>query len=62
MLCREYENLSHFQKVTMVGEMVHLMQIDSYTFNAFEELRQIGKMKGLLDDVKILPEQKETSF
>lgn len=59
MICDKYNALSHREKTEMVGLIVHAIQSDEHLFTIGEEIIRMAKMKGLFDDVKILPDQNE---
>ena len=60
MICPEYDNLSHPEKVKLIGELVHAIQNDSDCFKAGRELLLLAEGKGLLDNVTILPTNTNT--
>lgn len=60
MICEEYSNLNAVEKVMFIGQLVHIVQSDSNLFNNALKIIEIGKIRGLLDDVKILPNEELT--
>lgn len=56
MICPEYDNLSHPEKVKLIGEIVHAIQNDSVCFAAAQSVISLAEARGLLDNVTILPE------
>lgn len=55
MLCENFENLSHYEKITYIGELLHACQSDNYFFKLGEDIIKSAKDVGLFDGVKILP-------
>lgn len=55
MLCKKYSDLSHFEKVVYVGELLHSCQCDDELFELGGKLIEIAKAKGLMRGVVILP-------
>lgn len=55
-LCDKFNNLSHFEKITIIGEIVHAIQSDDEMFTMGEQLLKKAKRKGVLDGITILPE------
>lgn len=56
MLCENFENLSHYEKITYIGELLHACQSDNYFFKLGEDIIKSAKDVGLFDGVKILPQ------
>lgn len=56
MTCEKYQELSATEKTVMVGRIVHAMQSDNELFDYAVDLIKIAEMRGLFDNVKILPE------
>lgn len=59
MICKEYKDLSHLEKVTFIGTLVHAVQSDSKLFEMAQGLIEIAKTKGLFDTVTIMPDNNE---
>lgn len=57
MLCKNYDSLSHFEKVIFIGELIHACQFDDEMFEIGKNLIEKAKNKGTLDGVVILPER-----
>jgi hypothetical protein len=57
MLCENYNNLSHYDKMKYIGELLHACQSDNYFFSIGENIIQSAKDSGLFEGVIILPEQ-----
>ena len=56
MLCDEYTKLSHFEKITFIGQLVHAVQSDEGMFKLGQSLIEVARLKGVMDNVTILPE------
>lgn len=59
MICPEYNDLSHIEKVTFIGALVHAVQSDSKLFEMAQGLIEIAKAKGIFDTVTIMPDNNE---
>ena len=59
MLCKNYDELSHVQKIVYIGELIHACQSDDHFFNLGEMIIESAKNNGTLDGVVILPENNE---
>lgn len=57
MLCENFNNLSHYDKIKYIGELLHACQSDNYFFTIGENVIKSAKDSGLFDGVVILPEQ-----
>lgn len=55
MICKEYESLSHIEKVSLIGAIVHAVQSDSSIFQMAMEMKRLATLKGLFDGVVINP-------
>ena len=55
MLCKKYDSLTHLQKITMIGELVHSIQSDDAIFELGNEMIKLAFAKGIFDKVKIMP-------
>jgi hypothetical protein len=55
-LCKSYNELSHFDKIQYVGELLHACQSDEYFFKLGEDIIKSAKDTGLFNGVVILPE------
>lgn len=55
-LCKSYNDLSHFDKIQFVGELLHACQSDEYFFKLGEDIIKSAKDTGLFNGVVILPE------
>lgn len=58
MNCPNYIKLLPFEKIQMVGQIIHLMQNDTDIFNDVEKIITAAKSSGKLSNVEILPENK----
>jgi hypothetical protein len=56
-LCKSYNDLSHFDKIQYVGELLHSCQSDEYFFKLGEDIIKSAKDTGIFDGVVILPIQ-----
>lgn len=56
MLCKKYDELSHFDKVTFIGELIHACQSDDSFFKQGEDIIKNAKQMGLFNGVVILPD------
>lgn len=57
MLCQKFNDLSHYEKIKYIGELLHSCQSDDFFFSAGESIILLAKEKGMFDNVIILPEQ-----
>lgn len=57
MLCKNFSELSHFEKVKYIGELLHACQSDDFLYTVGENIIQTAKDSGLFEGVVILPEQ-----
>lgn len=55
MICKKYDSLSHVDKIKFIGELVHIVQNDDEFYDMGFSLIYMAKMKGVLDGVKIIP-------
>ena len=55
-ICKSYENLTPVEKVIFIGKVVHCLQSDNYTFENIDYLIKKAERNGVLDGVKILPD------
>jgi hypothetical protein len=55
-LCKSYNDLSHFDKIQYVGELLHACQSDEYLFKLGADIIKTAKDIGLFNGVVILPE------
>ena len=58
MICKNYDKLSHVEKIKYIGELIHIVQNDDEFYDMGFSLIYMAKMKGILDGVQILPEVK----
>jgi hypothetical protein len=56
MLCKKYDELGHFDKVTYIGELLHACQSDDLFFEQGEIIIRKAKVMGLFNGVVILPD------
>lgn len=55
MNCPEYQELPHNEKMTNIGELVHLYQNESAYHNWFNTALQVAREKGLFKGVEVMP-------
>ncbi len=55
MICKEYSQLSTVEQVIMIGKIVHAIQNDSKYFGIAKDVIELATLKGLFDNVTILP-------
>ena len=60
MLCKKYDELSYFDKVTYIGELLHACQSDDLLFDEGNTLITKAKSIGLFNGVVILPDHIKT--
>ena len=60
MLCKKYDELSYFDKVTYIGELLHACQSDDLLFDEGNTLITKAKSMGLFNGVVILPDHIKT--
>ena len=56
MLCNNYNNLSHVNKIIYIGELLHAVQSDDDLFDLGNLIICNTKDKGLFEGVVILPD------
>lgn len=56
MLCKNYEQLGHFDKVLYIGELLHACQSDDDFFNMGKTIIESAKKCGVFEGVTILPD------
>ena len=56
MLCKNYEQLGHFEKVVYIGELLHACQSDDDFFNKGKSIIESAKKNGVFEGVTILPD------
>ena len=61
MLCKKYDDLSYFEKVTYIGELLHSCQSDDTLFDEGNKLIAKAKDMGLFNGVVILPDHIKTA-
>jgi hypothetical protein len=62
MICKNYDSLSHVQKIVYVGELLHSCQSDNELFLMGLALIDLARQKGLLDGVVILPNNEQKNY
>jgi len=55
MLCKEYQELSHFEKIKYIGELVHACQTNNTLFETGLSIIEKAKSEGIFDKATILP-------
>lgn len=56
MLCKNYEQLGHFDKVLFIGELIHACQSDNEFFDMGKTIIESAKNSGVFEGVTILPD------
>ena len=56
MLCKNYEQLGHFEKIVYIGELLHACQSDDSYFNQGKAIIESAKRMGVFEGVVILPD------
>jgi hypothetical protein len=56
MICKNYSELSPFEKIMFIGELTHACMFDDELFRIGNKLIETAKAKGVFDSVKIMPE------
>jgi hypothetical protein len=56
MLCKNYEQLGHFEKIVYIGELLHACQSDNDFFNMGKTIIESAKKCGIFEGVVILPD------
>jgi hypothetical protein len=59
MNCKKYQDLSHVEKITYLGQLIHATQSDDELFEMGQNLIDLGIGKGVFDGVTILPESEK---
>ncbi len=55
-LCDEYFNLSTLERIQFIGSLNHIVMTNPDMFKLGNDMINIALLKGLLTDVKILPD------
>jgi len=55
MLCENYNQLSHAEKIIFIGELIHIVQNDNEYFNHAKKIIEIARENNRLKNVTILP-------
>lgn len=55
MLCKNFNNLSHLEKMQFIGELVHVTQTDDPAFIAAKIIIENAKRTGVLKGIEIAP-------
>lgn len=55
-LCEKYDNLNPVERLTLVGEIVHSLQVDDEIYDEVQKLIRKAVLKGLFVGVAINPE------
>jgi len=55
MICEKYDKLTVVERVILIGQLCHSMQSDNEFFDAAKTIISNAKIKGLFDNVIILP-------
>ena len=61
MLCTSYDELSYFDKITFIGELVHACQSDNNSFDKAQQIIKNAKTNGYFNGVQILPDHLPTN-
>ena len=56
MLCNNYNELSHVDKIIYIGELLHAVQSDDHLFDLGTLIIGSARDKGLFEGVVILPD------
>lgn len=59
-VCKKFDELSIVQKITKVGQLVHIYQSDDTLHEHLNQLIELATLKGLFDGVVINPTSEET--
>lgn len=59
MLCENYSNMSHVDKIKFIGELIHSVQSDAGSFGLAEAIIALAKHNGILDGITILPNRED---
>lgn len=60
MLCQKFNDLSHYDKVKYIGELLHACQSDNFLYTIGENIIKTAKDSGIFEGVVILPEQTQS--
>lgn len=55
MICTKFEELTHKEKIELIGKVVHSIQSDNQLFIIGQAIIRQAEERGVLDDVIILP-------
>lgn len=55
MNCPDFLKLDDFEKSMYLASLIHVCQSDASLFKSGAELIELGRRKGLFDNVKIFP-------
>lgn len=56
-ICKNYEELTPFERVEFIGKLVHAVQSDEQAFNSANTIIGYSEENGVFDGVTILPER-----
>ena len=59
MLCKNFSELSHYERIKFIGELVHACQVHNAFFNTGKKIIEVAKEKGVFERAVILPEKIE---
>jgi hypothetical protein len=57
-----YQDLNHIEKLTMIAELNHCITNDSDCFVIAASLIEMAKKKGVLNNIKMFPQQIEYNY
>lgn len=60
MTHEKFNNLSHREKIELIGKLVHLVQTDETCFGVACDMIIDAELSGTFDNIKILPQNGET--
>lgn len=56
MICEDYNQLSHADKIIFIGELLHSVQCDNELFQSAKTIIEIARLNNILTGVIILPQ------
>lgn len=59
MIHDKYNNMQPVEKVIFTGQLLHAAMNDEELFEMAEKIITLGKLKGIFNDVEIMPERRK---
>lgn len=59
MNCQAFSDLSHLEKISFIGKLVHAVQSDNFAFVQAESIIEVAEISGLFKNVVINPQKQK---